>query len=152
MMGRSITRHRRREGGKGILLALLLAFLILLTKALESFLLLLSPNGPEEGVEVGIEIFVSDSKVPIQQVQQLFFHQIHLVHRESKLFVSSHRRVACPMLVLRGRVVEILGGQDERGQKDAMNGAPHSLGYLGQPLSQAGQINQRGHQGRDLHV
>lgn len=66
MMGRSITRHRRREGGKGILLALLL---ILLTKALESFLLLLSPDGPEEGVEVGIEIFVRDSKVPIQQVQ-----------------------------------------------------------------------------------
>lgn len=56
------------------------------------------------------------------------------------------------MLVLGGGVVEILSGEDERGEENAVDGATHAFGDGGQTLLQAGEIDERAHQGGDLDM
>lgn len=56
------------------------------------------------------------------------------------------------MLVFRGGVIEVLGGEDEGGEKDAVAGTWHALGHLGQAGLEAGQVDEGAEQGRDLHV
>lgn len=67
-------------------------------------------------------IFV-DSQVVVEQVEQLLLHQVDFGLRE-------HLRVAAPVLVLGGRVVEVLGSDDEGGEEDSVSSARHTLGNL----------------------
>ena len=91
-------------------------------------LLKLSTDRCEEGLEMGVKILRSDLQIPVQEEQKLFLHQVDLCKREAKALISSHRRIPSPVLVLGGRIVQVLGRQDERGQKDPVNSAPHTLG------------------------
>jgi hypothetical protein len=75
--------------------------------------------------DVGVQIFRGDSKVPIEKEQELFLHQIDFGKGE-----KSHR-ISSPMLVFRGRIVEILGRQDECREEDSVAGALHALGDFG---------------------
>jgi hypothetical protein len=54
-----------------------------------------------------------ETQVIIQQIQQLFLHQVDLRHIEEDSIVG-------PVAVLWRRVVEIFGSHNQRGEEDAM--------------------------------
>lgn len=91
-------------------------------------LLHLQPDRRQKRLQMRAQIQVCDAQVPIQQEQQLFLHQVDLRQREAESVVPAHGRIPRPMFVLRRRVVEVLGGQDEGGEEDAVHGAAHPLG------------------------
>lgn len=103
-------------------------------------------DGRQEDGKVGVEVLRSHSEVPVEQEQQLLLHEVHLVQGEQV------HGVLGPVLVLWRRVVEVLGGHDERGQEDAVGGAGHALGQRRQRRSQSGEVDQRGHQSGGLDV
>ena len=53
--------------------------------------------------------------------------------------------VAGPVFVFGGGVVEVLGGEDERREEDAVHGAGHALGDGGEPGLQSGEVDEGGH-------
>lgn len=69
--------------------------------------------GDQEGLEACEEIFFGDAEIPVQKEEELAFHEIDLGKGEAKSFIALHYGVSGPMLVLRARVVEVLGGEDE---------------------------------------
>lgn len=77
------------------------------------------------------EVLLGNSKVPVQQEQQLLLHEIHFGVGKPKPLTILHQRITRPVFVLRGRVVQVLGGENESGQEDAMNSTPHALGNRG---------------------
>ena len=91
-------------------------------------LLELGADGGEEGFEMGVEVLGQDAEIPVEEEQQLFLHEIDFREGEAEAFVSADGRVSRPVLVLGGRVVEVLGRQDEGRQEDAVHGAAHALG------------------------
>ena len=60
-----------------------------------------------------------EAEIVVQEVKQLLFHEVDLRSREDD-------GVGRPVLVLRRRVVEVLGAHDERGEENAMTSASHS--------------------------
>lgn len=100
----------------------------------------------KEDGKVGVEVLRSDSQVPVEQEQKLLLHEVHLVQREEV------HGVLGPVLVLGGRIVEVLRGHDERGQEDSVGGARHALGQRRQRRPQSGQVDQRGHESGGLDV
>ena len=54
-----------------------------------------------------------EAEIIVQKVEQLLFHEIDLRSRKDD-------GVGRPVLVLRRRVVEVLGADDERSEEDAM--------------------------------
>ena len=60
--------------------------------------------------------------------------------------------VSGPVLVLGWAVVEVLGSEDERSEEDAVGSAAQAPGKGLQPWPEAGEVDQRGHQSRDLNV
>ena len=99
-------------------------------------------NGGQERLELLQQVLLGDPGLPVQQEEQLAFHEVDFRQREAEPVVALDGGVAGPVLVLRAGVVEVLRGQDQAGQEDAVDGASHSLGHGGQPGSQPGQIHQ----------
>lgn len=77
----------------------------------------------EEGSKRGVEVLARDAKIPVEEEEELFLHEIDLLESE-----KTHS-VGLPVLVLRRRVVEVLGTEDESGEEDPVAGARHTLGY-----------------------
>lgn len=95
--------------------------------ALEIGLFLLKPNGSEEGLEMAIEILVCYSQIPVEEEKELLFHEINFCDGEAKTLEAFDRRIPSPMFILGGAVVQILGCEDERCEKNPVDGATHSL-------------------------
>lgn len=112
----------------------------------------LGPDGSQERVEMVIEILFGDDQIPFQELQKLLLHQVDLGSREAKWLVSSYVGVFGPVLVLGRRVVEELGGKDERSQEDSVDGASETLGHGWKSLLESGQVDQGSHEGGDLDV
>ena len=96
----------------------------------------LGTDGREEGLKVGVQILRSDAEVPVQEEEELLFHQVDFCDGEAKSFVAADCRVSSPVFVLGRRVVEVLGSEDEGGKKDPVNGATHAFCYWGKPRLQ----------------
>lgn len=108
-----------------------------------------SPSGlrvvREEGrpnVKSGLLI---EAKVVVQEEKQLLLHQVDFRAREDD-------GVGCPVLILRRRVVEVLGADNERGKEDAMLRRPIPLGRHRQLAAQPLQIDERREQGRNVYA
>lgn len=65
---------------------------------------------------------------------------------------TNDRQATYPVLVLWARVVQVLCSDDQRGQKHAVSRTRHSLGYLGQLVPEAFEVDHGGHQCRNLNV
>lgn len=74
-----------------------------------------SPDRGQEGLEVVVEIVFGDPQIPTEQAEKLPLHQIDFCQAEAEVLEAGHSSVACPVLVLRRGVVEVLGSKDERG-------------------------------------
>lgn len=62
---------------------------------------LLIADGCQEGFEVVVEIFRVDSEVPIEEEEELFFHEVHFGDGEAEVRKAPDGGVTCPVLVLR---------------------------------------------------
>lgn len=60
--------------------------------------------------------------------------------------------VVGPVLVLRRRIVEVLGGQNERGQEDAVSCASETTGEWLKFCLQTSKVDQSRHESRDLNI
>lgn len=112
----------------------------------------LGDDGCEEGLEVLVEVLVCDAQVPVEQEEHLLLHQVDLCEREAERLEAADGAVARPVLVFGRRVVEVLGGEDERGEEDAVHGAAHAFCDGGQAALEACQVDEGGHERGDLHV
>lgn len=74
-----------------------------------------------------VEILGIDAKIPVEKEKQLLLHQIDLGDRETEALVAANSGVPGPVLVLWGRVVQVLSRKNERGEEDAVDSARHSL-------------------------
>lgn len=96
--------------------------------ALEVGLLLLKADGSEEGLQVGEKILVCDSQIPVQEEEELLFHEVNFCDREAETLEAFHRRIPSPVFIFGRAVIQIFGRKDERGEKNAMDSATHSFG------------------------
>lgn len=96
------------------------------------FLGLVGADGCEEGFQVGVEVLGVDSQVPVEEEEELFFHEVDFGEGEAEGVIAFDGGVAGPVFVFGGGVVEILGGKDEGGQEDAVDGARHAFGDGGE--------------------
>lgn len=80
--------------------------------ALELGLFLLKANGSEKGLKVGEEILVRYSQIPVEEEEELLFHEINFCDREAETLEAFDRRIPSPMFVLGGAVVQVLGRED----------------------------------------
>ena len=101
---------------------------------------------------MGEKVVLLDVEIPVEQEEQLLLHEVHFRHGKAKVLVFSNGRVPGPMLILWRRVVQVLGGENERGQEDSVDGAAHALGDWRQAFLQTGQVDQRRHQRGYLDV
>lgn len=88
-------------------------------------LLQVGPDWVQESLPGVDELSVVDLDVPVEEHQQLSFHQVDVFSSEKPVGVLG------PVLVLWGGVVEVLGGDDEAGEEDSVSGARQALGVLG---------------------
>ena len=78
---------------------------------------------------MGVEVFRGDPEIPVEKVEELFLHEVDFGDGEAEVFVSSYSGVPSPVLVLWRGVVEVLCGEDERGEEDAVDCTSHAFGY-----------------------
>lgn len=147
------------DGGLGVahlalgkLELLLLEGGALFAEALLGFLGLPAADGGEEGLEVVEEVGLANVEVPVEKAEELLLHEVDFGDAEAEVVVAADGSVAGPVLVLGGGVVEVLGGEDEGGEENAVDGAAHSLCHRRQTLGQPVEVDQRGHEGGDLNV
>lgn len=62
-------------------------------------------DGSQEWVEMEVEIFGSDSQVPVEEVEELLLHEVDFGDGEAKVGEVADGSVTCPVLVLWRRVV-----------------------------------------------
>lgn len=105
----------------------------------------LGADGGKEGVKVVVEIIFADAQVPVKEVEQLLLHEIHFGAGESKRFKAADVGVLSPVLVLGRGVVEVLGGEDESGEEDAVDGASQTLGHGREALLESLEVDQGCH-------
>ena len=96
--------------------------------ALELGLFLLKADGGEEGLKVSEEILVCDSQIPIEEEEELLFHEINLRDGKAETLKAFHRRISSPVFILGRAVIQILGREDERSEENSVDGATHSFG------------------------
>jgi hypothetical protein len=109
-------------------------------------------DGVEEGLEVEEEVLFCDPGVPIQEVQHLPLHQVDLGQRKPEAVVSLDAAIVCPVLVLRTRVVEVLGCEDEGGEKYSVDGATHALCYWWKTGLETSEVHEGAHERGDLDL
>lgn len=108
----------------------------LFPKLLQTSLLLddlVFADGSQEWIKVEVEIFGSNSQVPVEEVEQLLLHEVDFGDGKAKVGEVADGCVASPVLVLWRRVVEVLGRENERGKEDTVNSTSHALGYWRKP-------------------
>jgi len=91
------------------------------------------------------EVFLVNPEIEIRQEQELAFHQIHFGRRKEGGIFG-------PVLVLWRRIIQVLGRDNESGEKHAMPCAMHALGNLRQARLQAIEVHEGTEQGRYLNV
>lgn len=94
----------------------------------------------QERSEVVHDLSFSDSKVVIQEIQQLLLHQVNFG-------LTKHLGISTPMLILGGRIVEVFSGDDECSKEDSVSGTWHSLGYFGKTVSEPFEVDECGKEG-----
>ena len=109
-------------------------------------------DGLQERLKMCEEIFLLDTGLPIEQEEQLAFHEVDLGDGEAEPAIPLDGGVPRPVLVLGAGVIEVLRGQDQAGEEDAVDGAAHALCNGGQTGAQPGQVHQGGHEGGRLHL
>ena len=131
----SMASRMARMGNPGV--PLLLAPLKLLFGFSLQFILLLETvaNGCQERLQEGEKILLGDSRLPIQEEEQLTLHEVYLGEGEAEAVEPLDGRVPGPVLVLGTGVVEVLGCEDEGSQEDSVDGAAHALGHRRQTSS-----------------
>lgn len=75
-----------------------------------------------------------------------------MVAKLTGLLLTEESGVACPVLVLRRRVIEVLCSDNEGGKEDAVSCARHALGGRGKTRSQALKVDEGGEKGGDLNI
>jgi len=75
-----------------------------------------------------VEVLGVNAKVPVKKEEELLLHEVDFSDGESKVFVATDGSVPGPVLVLWGRVIEVLSSKDQRSQEDPVDGAAHALG------------------------
>lgn len=113
----------RRELHTRLSVQLLLSLLLLMLLDLEP-----ATNRTQERLQVREQFILRNTSFPIKQEEQLPLHEVHLRQREPEPIIPLDDRVPRPVLVLGTRVIEVLCGQDQTGQEDAVHGAAHALG------------------------
>lgn len=99
-----------------------------------------------------VKILGVDAEVPVEEKQKLLLHEVDLSNGETEVVVAAYSAVASPVLVLWGRVVEVLGCKDERSKEDAVGGAFHALGDRREARPEARKVDQACHQSGNLDV
>lgn len=99
-----------------------------------------------------VEIVGVDAKIPVQEEKELLFHQVNLGDGEAKVVVAPNSTVPSPVLVLGGRVVEVLSSENERSKEDPVNGASHALGNRRKTRFEPAEVDERRHQSGDLDM
>lgn len=106
----------------------------------------------QEGFEMVVEVVGVDAEIPVEKEKELLLHEVDLGDGEAEVVVAPDGAVPGPVLVLGGRVVQVLGGKDERSQKDPVNGATHALGNGRETRFESAEVDQRRHERGDLHM
>lgn len=109
-------------------------------------------DGCQEGFQMVVEVVRVDAQIPVQEEEELLLHQVDFGDGKAKVVVAANGTVPGPVLVLGRRVVEVLGGEDERGQEDAVDGAAHALCDGRETRFESAQVDERGHEGGDLDM
>lgn len=108
-------------------------------------------DGSQEWFQVSEQFLLRHTGLPVQQKEQLTFHQVHLGQRETKV-ISLHSSVPSPVLVLGAGVVQVLSGEDQRSKEDPVDGATHALGHGRQTGTQAAEVDEGAHERGDLDL
>lgn len=121
------TRPGEVRSSELVLLACKL-LLLLGEPCLLSLARLVDANGCQEGLEVIVKILGVDAEIPVEEKEKLLLHKVDFGDGETKVLVPADSTVPSPVLVLGGRVVEVLCRKNESGEEDPVNGAAHTLG------------------------
>ena len=107
----------------------------------------------KEEVKFAVQVLLRNSKIPLKEEEELLLHGVDFLAVEAELIVlGGHVSVVCPVLVLGRAVIEILGGQDERGEEDAMSSASDAASLGLQTRLEAVEVDQTRHESRDLDI
>lgn len=152
--GSAISRARRAGVPTSGLVELLLSALVLALGHLASMAVAdLAAQRGQEVIQFTVQVRLGDPQVPLEEEEELLLHGVDLLSVEAEVVVvSSHVGVAGPVLVLGGAIVEVLCGQDESGKEDAVSGASDTSSLRLQLRLEAVEIDQAGHESRDLNV
>lgn len=92
-------------------------------------------DGAKERLKVLQQLVLLDSEVVVEQVEELLLHEVDLG-------LGEEDTVPSPVLVLRRRVVEVLGCDNQGGKEDTMSCAMHALGNSWQTRLEAVEVDQ----------
>jgi hypothetical protein len=110
-------------------------------------------EGLKEVVEIPVKVLLSNAKVPLKEEEELLLHQVDLCAAEAKVVaLGGDVAVVGPVLVLWWAVVEVLSGEDESSEKNAMGGASKTASHRLKLWLEAAQVDESGHESRDLNV
>lgn len=94
---------------------------------------------------MGQEVRLFHSEVVVEEEEELSLHEVDFSRGEEG-------GVASPVLVLGRRVVEVLRSRDQSREEDAVSGAVHTLGDLGETGLEPVEVDEGAHESRDLDV
>ena len=135
-----------------VTIPVMLLQLILLLDFPQTLLFHTVTDRSQERLQISQEILLRDTSLPVQQEEQLTLHQVHLGQREAKSVKSFDSSIPSPMLVLRTRVIQVFGGEDQRSKEDPVDSASHALGDGWQAGPEAAQVHEGTHQGGHLDL
>lgn len=99
---------------------------------------------------MSVKVLLTDNEVPLEKVEELLLHEVDLSQAEAEALVTLDSSVASPVLVLGGRVVERLCGEDKRSEEDAVDSAAHALGDRWEPLLETAEVDKGSHESWNL--
>lgn len=117
-------------------------------------------DGLEENIKLAVKILLLNPQIPAEQAKQLPLHLVDLCSAEREVgndaaTVIGDDGYICvpgPVLVLGRAVVQVLSGQNQSGQEDAMRSATAASGVRLQASLESGEVDQGRHQSGDLDV
>ncbi len=97
------------------------------------------------------EVFFCHAEVEVEEVEELSFHKVDLGQAEAKPVMPLHTGISGPVLVLRTRIVQVLGSKDQGSKEDAVDGTAHALGNGWKTRPKTFEVHQGCHEGWHLH-